>query len=338
MVRASIVNVTGYAGVELARILSRHPQVELVEVTGRSASGQPLGSVFPHLAGLNMTIKADLEEQADVAFLALPHRAAAEAAPALLDRGVKIVDLSADFRLKSAQEFEEWYGVTHPSPGLLPQAVYGLTELYREQVAGASLVANPGCYPTSAILALAPVLRAGLVEPDAIIDSKSGVAGAGRSLSLTTHYSEVNESVSAYGIATHRHTPEIAQELSRQAARSVSVTFTPHLVPMTRGILSTCYAKLVREMTPGDIRQVFVDCYIKEKFVRVVDQPPATKQVWGSNYCHIYPTVDQRTGRLIVVSVIDNLVKGAAGQAVQNMNVMFGLPEDSGLDFWPVYP
>jgi N-acetyl-gamma-glutamyl-phosphate reductase len=338
MVRASIVNVTGYAGVELARILSRHPQVELVEVTGRSAAGQPLGSVFPHLAGLNMTIKADLEERADVAFLALPHKAAAEAAPALLDQGVKIVDLSADFRLKSAQEFEEWYGVTHPSPGLLPQAVYGLTELYREQVAGASLVANPGCYPTSAILALAPVLQAGLIEPDVIIDSKSGVAGAGRSLSLTTHYSEVNESASAYGIATHRHTPEIAQELSRQAAGRVSVTFTPHLVPMTRGILSTCYAKLAREMTPGDVRQVFINSYSKEKFVRVVDQPPATKQVWGSNYCYIYPTVDQRTGRLIVVSVIDNLVKGAAGQAVQNMNVMFGLPEDSGLDFWPVFP
>lgn len=340
MARVSIVNVTGYTGVELARILSLHPEVELVEVTGRSAAGKRLSEVFPHLSAADLVVKAEVEEQVDFAFLALPHKAAAEAAPGLLQGGVKVIDLSADFRLKSAAEYEEWYGVEHPAPELLGISVYGLTELNREAVAGARLLANPGCYPTSAILALAPALRENLIGPEIIIDSKSGVSGAGRSLGLNTHFSEVNDSVSAYALGGHRHLPEIVQELKNQVpgASEPSVTFVPHLIPMTRGILSTCYAKLAGPADAAYIRDVYRRFYRGESFVRVVDQPPQTKHVWGSNYCHVYPTVDERTRRLVVVAVIDNLVKGAAGQAVQNMNVMIGLPETTGLEHLPLFP
>ena len=342
--RAGILNVTGYAGVELVRILLNHPEIQIAGVTGRSAAGQRLPDVFPHLWQADLPITADLTEPVDVVFSALPHAASAEACLPFLERGVPVVDISADFRLKSVAEYREWYG-EHPAPDLLAEAVYGLTELNREDVRRARLVANPGCYPTGPILALAPVLREGLIRPDVVIDAKSGISGAGRSLRLDLHYAEANESVSAYGLDGHRHLPEIVQELSRYCeAPAPRVTFVPHLIPMTRGILCTCYADLVPGRLPeGDgaaaaVRELYREAYRDEPFVRVVDRPPGTKHTYGNNLCLLYPTVDGRTGRLVVVTCLDNLVKGAAGQAVQNANLMLGLPEAMGLAAPALYP
>lgn len=332
MIKAGIINVTGYAGVELARLLHQHPQVELISVTGRSLVGEKLTDVFPHLADIDLAIKAELDD-VDIAFSALPHGSSAEALLPLIEKGIKVVDISADFRLKSATVYEEWYGVKHPAPELLEKAVYGLPELRREQVKTANIVANPGCYPTSAILALAPAVKKDLIEKDIIVDSKSGVSGAGRTLSMTVHYSEVNENTSAYALDGHRHMPEIMQELSVP-----SIVFLPHLIPMTRGILSSCYAKLKNSASKEDIKKLYTDFYKDEPFTKVVYTPPQTKQTWGNNTCLIYPTVDSRTNRLIIISCIDNLVKGAAGQAIQNMNLMLGLAETAGLDFLAVYP
>ncbi len=342
--KVGIINVTGYAGVELARLLYQHPQVELTSVTGRSAAGQKLGTVFPHLARVDLTIEAELGG-VDLAFSAMPHQESAKEVIRLLNRDIKVVDISADFRLKDAAEYLPWYGFTHPAPQLLKQAVYGLTELYRSQVASARLVANPGCYPTGAILALAPVVKEGLIEPDIIIDSKSGVSGAGRTLSQQTHYSEANEDTTAYALDGHRHLPEIIQELKLlHPGQLLSVTFVPHLIPMTRGILSTCYAPLASgKVAAGkkgeeELRQLYLDFYQDKPFIKVVESSPHTKHTWGNNLCLIYPTIDHRTGKLIVISCIDNLVKGAAGQAIQNMNLMLGLPETAGLEALAIYP
>ena len=256
-----------------------------------------------------------------------------------------MVDISADFRLKDAAEYPRWYNFTHPAPELLEQAVYGLPELYRAQVTSARLVANPGCYPTGAILALAPAVKAGVIEPKIIIDSKSGVSGAGRTLNLQTHYSEANEDVTAYALDGHRHLPEVVQELGLlHPGQPPLVTFVPHLIPMTRGILTTCYAPLASGKVTADakgkeeLRQLYLDFYRDEPFVKVVASPPHTKHTWGSNFCLVHPTIDLRTGRLIVISCLDNLVKGAAGQAVQNMNLMLGLPETTGLEALAIYP
>ncbi len=342
--KIGILNVTGYAGIELARLLQGHPDAKLTSVTGRSAAGQKLGDVFPHLADLGLTITADLKGEVDLVFSALQHKASAEAVLPLLRRGVKVVDISADFRLKDAEVYQQWYGVKHPDPASLEGAVYGLTELHRKEVARAKLVANPGCYPTSAILALAPAVKEGLIEGDIIVDSKSGVSGAGRTLSMTTHFSEVNESVSAYSLEGHRHLPEITQELGRlNHSMKLSVTFLPHLIPMTRGILSSCYGKLAAGKLSGknakkDLVALYKDFYKGEPFVRVTDAPPQTKHTLGNNMCLVYPTIDERTGRLIAIGCIDNLVKGAAGQAIQNMNLMLGFPETTGLQGIAVYP
>ncbi len=342
--KVGIINVTGYAGVELARLLCRHPQVELTSVTGRSAAGQKLGKVFPHLVSMDLTIEAKLRD-VDLAFSAMPHKESAKEVIPLLNRGIKVVDISADFRLKDAAEYQHWYGFTHPAPQLLKQAVYGLTELYRSQVASAQLVANPGCYPTGAILALAPAVKAGLVEPGIIFDSKSGVSGAGRSLSLPTHFSEANEDATAYALDGHRHLPEIIQELNLLNPGSPSsITFVPHLLPMTRGILTTAYASLAAgRIASGkkgeeELRQLYLDFYQDEPFVRITTSPPHTKHTWGNNWCLIHPAIDHRTGRLVVISSIDNLVKGAAGNAIQNMNLMLGLPETTGLEALAIYP
>ncbi|MFH1651239.1 MAG: N-acetyl-gamma-glutamyl-phosphate reductase [Chloroflexota bacterium] len=337
--RAGIINVTGYAGVELARLLAQHPQVTLSAVTGRSAAGQKLGTFFPHLAGIDLEIKAKLDD-VDIAFSAMPHKESAEEIIPLLKKGVKVVDISADFRLKDPASYPAWYGFTHPAPELLAEAAFGLPEIYREDIKKAKLVANPGCYPTSAILALAPALKAGIVAPEVIIDSKSGVSGAGRSLTLGTHYAEVNEDVSAYGLTGHRHLPEIVQELSNLCGQPVATTFVPHLIPMTRGILTTAYAPLIpgKVGTGDDLMALYQDFYQGEPFVRVTGAPPHTKHTWGSNSCLVHPTLDLRTGRLIVISCLDNLVKGAAGQAVQNMNLMLGFPETTGLTARAVYP
>jgi N-acetyl-gamma-glutamyl-phosphate reductase len=336
-IRVMIVNVTGYTGAELARLLARHPMIEVVAVTGRSSAGQRLRATFPHLREIDQQILAEALPEVDVAFLALPHHASAEAAPPLLERGTKVIDISADFRLRDRAIYEQWYGA-HPAPDFLPLAVYGLPELHREEIRSARLVGNPGCYPIASILALAPALRAGIVAPRVLIDAKSGVSGAGRTLKLESHFSEVNESVSAYGLEGHRHMPEIAQELRQVAGGEVLVTFIPHLIPMTRGIFATCYGELLQDMTTDQVRALYQEFYAHEPFVRIVETPPATKHVFGSNYCHIYPMVEARSRRLIVLSVIDNLVKGASGQAIQNMNIMMGLPETTGLDTLPIYP
>jgi N-acetyl-gamma-glutamyl-phosphate reductase len=342
--KIGIINVTGYAGVELARLLHQHPEVELTSVTGRSAAGQKLSTVFPHLYGAELTIEAELGE-ADMVFSAMPHKESAGVVMPLVDRGIKVVDISADFRLRDAAEYPSWYGFTHPAPQLLEQAVFGLPELYHSQIASARLVANPGCYPTGAILALAPAVKEGLIQPDIIIDSKSGISGAGRTLSLQTHYSEANEDVTAYALGGHRHLPEITQELKLLHPQPPpSVTFVPHLIPMTRGILTTAYAALSPgkvasgEKGKAELMALYLDFYKDAPFVRVVDTPPHTKHSWGNNLCFIHPTIDERTGRFIAISAIDNLVKGAAGQAIQNMNLMLGLPETTGLEAPAIYP
>lgn len=343
LTRVGIFGATGYAGSELARLLRRHPHVRLASVSSIEGVGQRLGEFFPHLWPLDLTIKEELDE-VDFVFGALPHGAAAKLLLPYIDRGLPVVDFSADFRLKDADEYERWYKTPHPRPSLLAEAVYGLPELYRERIAGAKLIANPGCYPTGAILALAPALKAGLIEGDIVIDSKSGASGAGRSPSLTTHLSEAAEGVSAYALAGHRHLPEIVQELALTAGGATPrVTFVPHLLPIVRCILTTCYAPLsdaIRGSANAEatVRDAYNEFYRGEPFTRVVDAPPQTKQTRGSNFCLVYPTVDARTGRLIVVSCLDNLVKGAAGQAVQNMNVMLGLLERAGLEELGLYP
>ena len=338
-----IINITGYAGMELARLLFRHPGVKVVSVTARSGAGQPLSQALPHLFPLALPVTTDPGE-ADLLFSALPHQSSAQALLPYIQKGVLVVDISADFRLKDPQEYERWYGTKHPAPDLLAQAVYGLPELHRAAIKEARVVANPGCYPTAAILALAPALKEGIIGPEIIIDAKSGVSGAGRTLSLDTHYSEANENLSAYALEGHRHLPEIAQELGPLCGEALKITFLPHLAPMTRGILATCYAPLVPgRLSPGEggkkeLLGLYADFYRGEPFVRVVGYSPQTKHTWGNNLCLLHPTLDPRTGRLIVLAALDNLVKGAAGQAIQNMNLMLGLPEAMGLEALAVFP
>jgi N-acetyl-gamma-glutamyl-phosphate reductase len=342
-IRAGIINVTGYAGVELARLLYHHPEVQVTSVTGRSAAGQKLGSFFPHLSRIDLTITPELGE-VDFAFSALPQKDSVLEVMPLVRKGLKVVDISADFRLKDPGAYPIWYGFTHPSPQKLKQAVFGLPEVYAPAIARAQLVANPGCYPTSAILALAPLLKAGLIEPDVIIDSKSGVSGAGRSLALGTHFSEVNEDVSAYGLDGHRHLPEITQEVSLLARERVRVTFIPHLIPMTRGILTTVYANpRAGKVSAGqkgkeELLALYRAYYEGRPFVRVATAPPHAKHTLGSNDCIVFPTLDHSGERIVVISCLDNLVKGASGQAIQNMNLMLGLPETTGLEALALYP
>lgn len=353
MITTAIVNVTSYTGIELLRLLAQHPQFVITSVTARSAVGKRLDEVFPQLRGIAGTeagvnpslVIAEEPEQTELAFVCLPHAASAPMVASLLERGTKVVDLSADFRLYDVAIYEEWYKHTHPAPALLEMAVYGLPERYRGRISTATLVANPGCYATAAILALLPAFSKGIVDSGVIIDAKSGVSGSGRSLTLGTHYAEVNEDVSAYSMSGHRHLPEIVQELAASASAGghaldcpPRITFVPHLMPMTRGILATCYADMRDGATSGDVFTFYKAYYANEPFVHVVDQPPHTKWTYGTNHCFIYPTVDTRTGRLVVVACLDNLVKGAAGQAIQNANVLSGIPETAGLSAVAVYP
>lgn len=355
MISVAIIGVTSYTALELLRLLALHPQFVVTSVTARSAVGKRLDDLFPQLHSLPATSRVAVdptllvtEEPAktDLAFVCLPHAAAAESVVKLLESGTRVVDLSADFRLRDVQVYEEWYKHTHPAPSLLETSVYGLCERYRAAIEPAPLVANPGCHSTTAILALLPAVSAGLITSDIIIDSKTGVSGAGRSLSLTTHYAEANEDVNAYSLGGHRHLPEITQELEAGAAAhgdvdnsTLRVTFVPHLIPMTRGILATCYANLAQpEVTTEDVRTMFERYYENEPFVHIVDTPPHTKWSYGSNSCFIHPLVDVRTQRLIVIACLDNLVKGASGQAIQNANCMYGLPETTGLATLGMYP
>jgi N-acetyl-gamma-glutamyl-phosphate reductase len=352
MISTSIVNVTSYTGLELLRLLAQHPSFSITSVTARSNAGKTLAEVFPRLQGseLAQLIITEEPEQTELAFICLPHAAAAASAVKLLQRGTKVVDLSADFRLRDPAQYETWYKHTHPAPALLETAIYGLCERNRSRIEGASLVANPGCYATTAILALIPALASGIIGHDIIIDAKSGASGAGRSPTQGTHYSDMNEDVSAYSVTGHRHLPEITQELeaaAREAGNPVDnrlrITFIPHLMPMTRGILATCYADLKRDAphtisTTAEAHALYEEFYVNEPFIRVVSEPPHTKWTYGSNLCLIYPMVDTRTGRLLVIACLDNLVKGAAGQALQNANRLFGLPETTGLPLMALYP
>jgi N-acetyl-gamma-glutamyl-phosphate reductase len=342
-VKVGIINVTGYAGSELARILWRHPDVQLVAVTGRSAAGRRLPEVLPHLWQIDLPVTQSIQVSVDLAFSALPSGASAEALAPLIESGVKAVDIAADFRLHDAENFKRAYKIDHPAPHLLKKAIYGLPEIHRQAIKQTNLVANPGCFPEAAILALAPAIRAGIIGDDIIVDAKSGISGAGRgglATNIMDHFAEANENVVAYGLDGHGHQPEIAQELAElRGATSAKVTFIPHRIPISRGILATCYATLVdASINKQRVRELYQEFYNKEPFVRVTPLPPQTKQTTGSNFCLVYPTVDERAGRLVVLSCLDNLVKGAAGQAVQNMNVMCGFPEEMSLEALAVYP
>jgi N-acetyl-gamma-glutamyl-phosphate reductase len=335
MIRVAILGASGYSALELIRILLRHPEVEITALTTRKTESPSIGEVHPSLAGrLHLKLEnlsADVvANRADCVFCCLPHGASASAVAELLPLGKKIIDLSADYRLKSAAVYAEWYGLEHADPARLSEAVYGLPEIYRERIQRAQLVANPGCYPTSAILALAPLLRAGAILPRGIIvDSKSGVSGAGRDPKAHLHFPECNESVSAYGVGTHRHMPEIDQVLSHVADSEIRVIFTPHLIPMDRGILSTCYAEPTGEFDDNSLLDVIKTFYANERFIRATPNLPTTKNVAGTNFCDI--TVRTVRGRVVVISAIDNLVKGASGAAVQNFNLMHGINESTAL-------
>lgn len=346
MLKVAIVGASGYTGVELIRLLHCHPEVAVTCLTSEQSAGKRISEIFPTLRGRCDLLLENLEpvrvaEKADIIFTALPHKAAMEVVPTFLRLGKRVIDLSADYRLSDPQVYGEWYE-PHINPANLKKAVYGLPELRRDKIRKAKLVANPGCYPTSIILGLAPLLKKRLIVATSIIaDSASGVTGAGRSAKVDSLYCEVNEGYKAYGVGgTHRHTPEIEQELSLLAGAELKVTFTPHLVPMDRGILSTIYAAPCRETTTDKLVKLYQEFYCGEPFVRVLPAGnlPSTAFVRGSNFCDIAPLVDRRTGRVIIVSAIDNLVKGASGQAVQNMNIVCGFPETMGLEGVGLFP
>ena len=344
MPKIAVVGATGYTGFELLRLLGSHGGVEVMALTSETYAGKKVDEVFPALASVHdrTLVKFELSvcEGADLVFCCLPHRVAMNTVPSLLEAGHRVVDFSADYRLRDFGVYEAWYKTKHTSPERITDAVYGIPELYREDIKKASLVANPGCYPTGAILALAPLLRARLIKPDSIIvDAKSGVSGAGRKADLGLQFGEVNEGFKAYGVGNHRHTPEIEQELSVALGGAVQVSFTPHLAPMTRGILSTIYAGGEGGADASAVRASLRDAYADEPFIRLMPGGalPNVTQVAGSNYVDIGLVYDERTSRFIVVVAIDNLVKGASGAAVQNMNLMLGLPETQGLlhpGFW----
>jgi len=362
-VRVAVIGATGYAGGDLVRILARHPNVEIVGLTGRGRDDEAIGSIHPHLGGTGLTIDDDVERataDADAVFLALPHGAAAGQVPAIAARGVAVIDLGPDFRLRNPADYPRWYGFEHPAPELLMGAIYGLPELHRAELAALrtadnAIVGAPGCYPTATLLALTPLARAGLIA-DLVVDAKSGVSGAGREAKPEMLFSEVNESVRAYGLAGHRHTAEIEQELALAAGGDLDasagagagataeppsflpVDFLPHLIPMTRGILASCHVRPTRPVDQAELDALYADAYAGEPFVRVVAAPPATKHVTGSNHANVHVHHDPRTGRILAFGVIDNLVKGAAGQAVQAFNIVHGLPETAGLEALPLAP
>lgn len=343
-VKIAILGASGYTGAELLRLLASHPHAELVALTAERQAGKPIGAVFPHLAGRNLpdlvTIDAVDWTKVELVFCCLPHGTTQDVIAALPSH-LRVVDLSADFRLADIETYAKWYGHAHRAPQLQPDAVYGLTEVARPALGNARLVANPGCYPTSAQLPLVPLIRAGQIDADdIIIDAKSGVTGAGREAKQTSLFAEVAEGITAYGVANHRHAPEIEQGLSAAAGRPITVNFTPHLMPMNRGILATIYVRLANGATLADLRRTLEEAYLGEPFVRIVPagSMPATHHVRGSNLCLIGLAADRVAGRAILVSAIDNLVKGAAGQAVQNMNAMLGFAETAGLQQQPLFP
>ncbi|ABR49511.1 N-acetyl-gamma-glutamyl-phosphate reductase [Alkaliphilus metalliredigens QYMF] len=346
MIKAGILGSTGYAGAELVRLLTGHPEVEIQFLDSRSYHGKAYEEVYPSLKNIvkGKCASIDLEndfEGIDILFCALPHGLSQEAVKRMMAKGKRVIDLSADFRITDPKVYEAWYDVRHQALGELGKAVYGLSEIYPKEIQEAQLVANPGCYPTSIALALYPLLKENVISTESIIiDAKSGVSGAGRNLNDGTLFSQCNENIKAYSIGTHRHIPEIEQELSLAAGKEMIIQFTPHLVPMNRGILSTIYTTNIKNVKENDIEAIYAHYYEEKRFVRLLKEGklPQTKAVSGSNYCDIGFKVDPRTNGLIVVSAIDNLVKGAAGQAVQNMNMMLGLKEYIGLEQMPIWP
>ncbi len=349
MVRVAVAGASGYMGAELLRLLCVHPKVELVAVTSERLAGQPLGSVFPHLRGLSSLLFQEVDAErlaaeAEVVFLALPHMESQRAVPVLRARGRKVIDLSADYRLRDASLYATWYKAPHVDAAGLAEAVYGLPELHRKAIAGASLVASPGCYPMGSILATAPLFKRGLARPDGVvIDGKSGVTGAGaqgRKIDPMYLYTEQNENVLAYGIANHRHTPEIEQELSALAGQPVVVGFTPHLLPLNRGLYTTASVPLTRSATTAELLAVYQEFYAGEPFVRVLPdgERPSTRHVVGSNFCDVSVVADPRTGRAVCLSALDNLGKGGSANGTQSLNIMMGWDERTGLSAPPVYP
>ncbi|MFL5679672.1 MAG: N-acetyl-gamma-glutamyl-phosphate reductase [Chloroflexota bacterium] len=345
LIRVVIVGATGYVGSELARLLTRHPNVEVVGLVARRREGEPVGATHPHLSTTGLLVDAD-RPTADAVFLALPHGTAATIVPEIAAAGTTVIDLGPDFRLRNAADYPRWYKFDHPKPDLLASAVYGLPELHRAELealvdAPTAIVGSPGCYPTATLLALAPLARAGLIG-DLVVDAKSGVSGAGREAKPDLMFGEINESVKAYGLGGHRHVAEIEQELRALTGGAFpagdGVDFLPHLIPMTRGILSTCHVRPTRRVTQEELDALFAAAYDAEPFVTVVDAPPATKHVTGSNHARVHVHHDARSGRIIAIGVIDNLVKGAAGQAVQAFNIVHGLPETAGLEQLPLAP
>lgn len=346
MIKIAICGGSGYTGAELLRILLLHPEVEVTAVTSERSAGKRVTDLYPHLHKYAHLVYENLEKEkvlkkADLFFMALPHGASQEAVDYFFKKGKKVIDLSADYRISDAAVYEEWYKTPHNYKTTLKKAVYGLPELYRKRIQKAKLVANPGCYPTSAILGLCPALKKGLLDINSItVDSKSGTSGAGRKADVAFSYCEVNEGFKAYGIGVHRHTPEIEQEISGIAGKSIKINFTPHLVPMDRGMISTIYGKLVKGVDTPGVLAAYKNFYAKEPFVNVLEEGryPNAKNVRGSNYCEIGLKVNKRTDTLIIVSAIDNLVKGASGQAVQNMNIMMGFDETTGLEALGLFP
>lgn len=343
MIKAAVIGATGFTGSELIRLLLGHPEVELSAVTSESKAGRSLTDEYPDLVGftdLKLIQSDDLNiNELDVLFLALPHRISMNFVKRWIDEDVVIIDLSGDFRLSNAGTYEQWYDTSHVLPELVPEVPYGLPELNRQSMSNSKIVASPGCYPTATILALAPLVQSEIIDIGSIIiDAKSGLTGAGAGNSNTTHFSSVNDNFKAYGLMHHRHTIEIEEVLGGLCTSKPVVQFTPHLLPVDRGILSTCYANARGSTEELDVQSLYREFYKEEPFIRVCDQAPTLKQVRGTNLCDIYPTFDSRTGRFIVISVIDNLMKGAAGQAVQSMNIVFSLDETSGLKRFPIQP
>ncbi len=347
MVKVGIIGATGYAGQELVRLLLAHKDAEIVWYGSRSYIGQEFASVYGNLFRLVSETCLDddmdrLSEEADVIFTATPQGYCAGLMNEEILKKAKVVDLSADFRIKDVAVYEKWYGIEHKSPSFIEEAVYGLCEINRQQIRGSRLVANPGCYTTCSILSLYPLVKNGLIEPDSIIiDAKSGTSGAGRGAKVNNLFCEVNENIKAYGVTTHRHTPEIEEQLGLAAGGApLTINFTPHLVPMNRGILVTAYAKLSGNRSAAEIREAYESCYRDEYFIRLLKPGvcPETRWVEGSNFVDLNFVIDERTGRIIVMGALDNLVKGAAGQAVQNMNLIMGLPEEEGLTLPPLFP
>jgi N-acetyl-gamma-glutamyl-phosphate reductase len=339
MINVGIAGASGYTGIELVKLISNHPKAKLCAVTSNRYKGKSLADIFPSMRGFENLICEDLDinalsKRVDLMFLALPHRVSMQYVPGLLEHKIKVIDLSADYRFTDAAAYESAYQ-EHTSKHLLKKSVYGLCEIYRDQIKSSDLVGNPGCYPTSILLPLLPLLKEGLIQPDGIIsDSKSGVSGAGRSVSLSTHFCEVNESFNAYKIGNHRHTPEINEILSLHSRQKIAITFVPHLLPLTRGMLSTIYVNATKDTNEKKIRKIYNAYYGDEPFVRLLDKNmyPAISHVKGTNCCDIGLHFNEKTRQIILISAIDNLLKGAAGQAVQNMNIMFDLNDEAGLN------